>query len=102
GASMAVYLSAGDPESLQDELLAGGYGPDTPALAACRVGWPGERILRAPLGELARAAREQDMARQTVFLILPGEAGSRESRSRLYDPGFSHGWRSCNDGTDET
>ena len=34
GCSLAVYLSAGDPEGLQEELLAADLPPDTPVVAA--------------------------------------------------------------------
>jgi precorrin-4/cobalt-precorrin-4 C11-methyltransferase len=93
GAGLAVYLSAGDPQQVQDELLRGGYPPDTPVAAAHRVGWPGEQVLRIRMDELAETAREHGMRRQTVFLILPGEAAPEQARSKLYDPGFAHGRR---------
>lgn len=93
GASMAIYLSAAEPEALQAELLRGGFDPQTPVVLAHQTGWPGETVLRAPLEKLAATARKRGLNRQTVFLVLPGETASREARSKLYDPGFSHGLR---------
>jgi len=94
GAAMAVLLSAGEPERLQAELLAGGYPPETCIVLGHKVGWPGGEIARCRLADLARTAREAGFTRQTVFLVLPGEAlDPATAQSRLYDPGFSHGWR---------
>jgi len=92
GASMAVYLSASDPDGLVEGLLAGGYDPATPVVAAYRVGWPEERIVRTRISDLARAVKEAGMQRQTVFLVLPGEDGESPV-SRLYSREFSHGFR---------
>ena len=92
GSAMAVYLSAGDPGLVQEELLAGGYPPDTLTVVAHRVGWPDGRAVETRLGELAKTAREMGLSRQAVFLILPGQEASG-ARSRLYDAGFGHGFR---------
>ncbi len=94
GAAMAVYLSAGDAPRLRDELLAGGYAPDTAAVIGHRIGWPGGGVVRTCLRDMAEAAREADIGRQAVFLVLPGEAADDGARSKLYDPDFGHGWRS--------
>ena len=94
GASMAILLSAGDPEGVQARLLAGGYPQETPIVLGHKVGWPGGEVLRTTLGDLARTARAAGFTRQTVFLVLPGEELDAEAaRSRLYDPAFTHGWR---------
>lgn len=94
GAAMAVLLSAAEPERVQAELLQGGYAPQTPVVIAHKVGWPGGETVRTTLGDLARTARGAGFTRQTVFLVLPGQDLAPEaSRSRLYDAGFSHGWR---------
>ncbi len=94
GAAMAVLLSAGDPERLQTELLAGGYAPDTLVVLGHKVGWPGGETVRTQLCDLAQTARAHGFTRQTVFLVLPGqEPGAAAQASKLYDPGFSHGWR---------
>ena len=94
GASLAVLLSAAEPERVQAELLEGGYAPDTLVVLGHKVGWPGGEVVRTSLADLAGAARSHGFTRQTVFLILPGQdLPPNASQSRLYDPGFSHGWR---------
>ena len=91
GSAMAVYLSAAAPEAVRDELLAAGHGPGTCVAVAHRVGWPEEELHLSTVGDFARLVRERGLTRQTVFLVLPGFKS--ETRSKLYDPGFSHGLR---------
>ncbi|UIJ37224.1 precorrin-4 C(11)-methyltransferase [Desulfobaculum bizertense] len=92
GCSMAIYLSSGNPEGVQEELQAGGLDDETPVVLAYRVGWPQQTIVRSTLGKLAATAHENNFTRQTVFLIFPGEDGE-DHISKLYDEGFSHGFR---------
>jgi precorrin-4/cobalt-precorrin-4 C11-methyltransferase len=95
GASLAVYLSSGDPEGLRRELLEGGYPEDTSVVIGYRVGWPEELILKTDLAGLVDMVKETGINRQAVFLILPGQ-GDEPVFSRLYDPEFSHGYRKGN------
>lgn len=91
-AALAIYLSGACPRELARELLAGGYPPETLVVAAHRVGWPEEDIQRFTLDTLAESGADKGWERQTVFLVLPGQ--EQETASRLYNAGFSHGFRS--------
>ncbi len=93
GATMAVFLSAARPVELQDELLAGGYPPDTPAAVVVRASWPDERVVTTTVGRLA--ADLADLGARTTVLVLvgPALAGDGPSRSHLYSPGFAHMFR---------
>ncbi|MGE4292042.1 MAG: precorrin-4 C(11)-methyltransferase [Desulfovibrio sp.] len=99
-AAMAIYLSAGDPEGLERELLMGGLDPATPCALGHKIGWPGGETVHCELRDLAATAREHGFTRQTVFLILPGER-AEEAKSRLYDAGFSHMYRDAETGDKE-
>lgn len=92
GCAMAVYLSAAAPERLEEELAAAGITPHAPVLAAHRVGWPDQTLAWTTAGGLAETVRQQGFSRQTVFLVLPGEAAG-DTASRLYAADFAHGWR---------
>ncbi|BFR47833.1 precorrin-4 C(11)-methyltransferase [Nitratidesulfovibrio sp. HK-II] len=94
GCSMAVYLSAAAPERLEEELAAAGIAAHTPVLAAHRVGWPDQALAWTTAGGLAETVRRQGFSRQTVFLVLPGEAAG-DTASRLYAADFAHGWRAA-------
>lgn len=95
GSAMCIYLSAGDPEGVQQELEAGGLHEETLVVMAYRVGWPEEQLVETRLSCLAADARSNSFTRQTVFLVLPGQGriDSAETKSLLYDTGFSHMFR---------
>ena len=95
GSAMCIYLSAGDPEGVQSELLAGGLAQSTLVVMAYRVGWAEEKVVETELGRLAQTARENGFTRQTVFLILPGQGAEDAGRAKslLYDENFKHMYR---------
>ncbi|WP_018124489.1 precorrin-4 C(11)-methyltransferase [Desulfovibrio oxyclinae] len=92
GSSMAVYLSAGDPEGVRNALLEGGMASSTFALVAYRVGWPEEKIVETTVSGLAETARDNGFTRQTLFMVLPGQ-DAESARSLLYDEDFRHMFR---------
>ena len=92
GCSLAVYLSAADPDSLQHELCTA-LPAHTPVLCAYRVGWPEQALHWATAGTVAACVRQHGLTRQTVFLVLPGQEAA-PTESRLYAADFAHGWRS--------
>ncbi|HEX4018084.1 MAG TPA: precorrin-4 C(11)-methyltransferase [Frankiaceae bacterium] len=92
GTTMALFLSAARSGQLQEELLAGGYAPETPCVIAYRVTWDDELIVRCPLAELTETVREHKLWKHTLVLVGPAlEAGG--TRSHLYHPGHFHGFR---------
>jgi len=93
GVTMALYLSAARNKVLQDELLAGGYLPDTPCIVGYRVSWPDELMLRCRLDELSASMREHKLWKHTVVLVGPALAEESTTRSHLYHPGFRHEFR---------
>ena len=55
GATMVIFLSAGQLPRLSERLIAGGYAPDTPAAIVYKATWPDEKVVRTTVGELAAA-----------------------------------------------
>ena len=92
GTTMALFLSAARSGQLQEELLQGGYPPDTPCVVAYQVTWPDELIIRTTLGTLAATIRERKLWKHTLVLVGPALA-TTGSRSHLYHPGHFHGYR---------
>jgi len=92
GTTMALFLSAARSGQLQDELVAGGYPPDTPCVVAYQVTWPDELIVHTELRNLAAAIKEHKLWKHTLVLIGPGLAATG-TRSHLYHPGHFHGYR---------
>ena len=89
--ALAVYLSSADPEAVREELLAGGYPADTCVAVAHRVGWPEEELHLSTVSAFPELVRERNLTKQTLFMVLPGYGAA--TRSKLYDPKFSHGAR---------
>jgi precorrin-4/cobalt-precorrin-4 C11-methyltransferase len=92
GTTMAIFLSAARPRPLQEELLEGGYAPETPCAVVYKASWPDEQIVWCPLEELAERIREAGIKRQALILVGPGLAAGG-TRSHLYSPHFSHMFR---------
>lgn len=94
GTTMAIFLSAAKPRALQEELLEGGYGPETPCAVVYRASWPDEEIVACRLEELADKIRAAGFTRQALILVGPGLAAGG-TRSHLYSPEFSHMFRAA-------
>ena len=94
GATMVVFLSAGQLDGLQAELLKGAYGPDTPAAIVYKATWPEELVLPCTVGTLAQTGRDHGV-RATALVLVGGFLGAPYKRSRLYDPAFETGFRAA-------
>jgi precorrin-4/cobalt-precorrin-4 C11-methyltransferase len=77
---------------VQVELLAAGLDPDTPAAVVYKASWPEEQVLRCTVGTLAQTVEESGI-RNTALLTVGRFLDGGGERSKLYDPGFAHGWR---------
>ena len=95
GTPMAIFLSAAKPRALQEDLLEGGYAPETPCAVVYRASWPDEEIIECRLEELADRIRAAGFTRQALILVGPG-LGAGGTRSHLYSPAFSHMFRKAN------
>ncbi len=99
GATMVIYLSIKLIDQVVAELSAA-YGPETPAVAAYRVSWPDQQIIRGKLSDLAGKVKQAGIKRQALILVGPALA-AREGRlkalSKLYDKTFAHGFRDAVD-----
>ena len=92
GSSMVVFLSAGRLETLSRRLIAGGYPPETPAAIVYKATWPDEKVVRTTVSGLTEAAKRENITK-TALITVGGFLGSAYERSKLYDPGFTHGYR---------
>jgi precorrin-4/cobalt-precorrin-4 C11-methyltransferase len=95
GTTMAIFLSAAKPRVLQQDLLEGGYAPETPCAVVYRASWPDEEVIECRLQDLADRVREAGFTRQALILVGPG-LGAGGTRSHLYSPAFSHMFRRAN------
>ncbi|MGJ3264767.1 MAG: precorrin-4 C(11)-methyltransferase [Salinarimonas sp.] len=94
-ATLAIHLSIHRIEDVVDDLIPA-YGPDCPAAVVWRASWPDERVIRAPLSDLAAAVRDAKLERTALILVGPALAGAGAARSRLYAAhfrrAFGPGW----------
>ena len=90
---MVIFLSAGMAREVQEKLLEGGYAPDTPAAIVYKASWKDEKKVLCTVGTLSEAAAGSGITK-TALIIVGGVLSHADySRSRLYDPGFTTGWR---------
>ena len=92
GCTMVLFLSTGLLEDVERELMEGGYGPDTPAAIVYKATWPEQRVYRCTVSTLARTTKENQVTK-TALITVGGFLGGQYERSKLYDPGFTHGYR---------
>lgn len=91
GTTMAIYLSAGRPVAVREELLAG-YPPQTPAVIVAKASWPDETVITTTVDGLADALAGAGIRTAALILVGPALSGAG-TRSLLYDPSYSHGCR---------
>lgn len=92
-ASMAIYLSTGMLEELSRRLVAGGYGPDTPAALVYKATWPEEKALICTVESLARTAEENKITKTALVLVGDAIAHRHYAKSRLYAADFETEYR---------
>lgn len=92
GATMVIFLSAGQLERLSDRLIAGGYAPETPAAIVYKASWPDEKTVRTTVAGLAEAAAREGITK-TALITVGGFLGDAYDRSKLYDPSFTTEFR---------
>lgn len=91
-ATMVIFLSAGQLEKLSARLIEGGYTAETPAAIVYKATWPDEKVVRTTVGELAHAAKENNISK-TALITVGGFLGDTYERSKLYDPTFTTEFR---------
>ena len=92
GATMVIFLSAGQLPRLSERLIAGGYAPDTPAAIVYKATWPDEKVVRTTVAGLAEAGAREGITK-TALITVGGFLGTEYERSKLYDPTFTTEFR---------
>ncbi|KKL55860.1 hypothetical protein LCGC14_2251200, partial [marine sediment metagenome] len=103
-ALMAIFLSVSMMEKLAGELVAGAYSEDTPVAVVERASWPGERVVRGTVGDIAAKVREAGIKKTALIFVGDSLRASIENtgentgkntgkESKLYNKDFKHGYR---------
>jgi len=94
-ATMAIYLSVGMIAKVVD-VLQGAYGPSAPCAVVYRASQPEETIVTTTLDRMVEEVQRAGIRRQAVIIVgrvLDVTLENLRTKSRLYDAGFSHGFR---------
>jgi precorrin-4/cobalt-precorrin-4 C11-methyltransferase len=74
------------------QTLSHYYGADCPAAVVFRASWPDQKILRGTLNDLAGQVAAEGISR-TAMIVVGHALGRDIPVSKLYDAGFTHGYR---------
>ena len=91
-ATMCIFLSITMLDKVVEELIAGGYEPDTPIAIVQRASWPEEKIVRATLETICEEIADKGIDR-TAMIVESRCLAADYELSRLYAPEFSHMFR---------
>jgi precorrin-4/cobalt-precorrin-4 C11-methyltransferase len=92
GATVCIFLSV----SMMDEVvreLSSGYPPDTPVAVVYRASWEDELVVKGTLSDIKERVGQAGIKRQAMIIVGKAIGDGPVGHSRLYDPGFSHGFR---------
>jgi precorrin-4/cobalt-precorrin-4 C11-methyltransferase len=90
-ATLCLFLSVNQMEALVNDLLPH-YGARTPIAVVANATWPEQRVLRGTLADIAERVGEAGI--EKTAMVIVGDVLDRSGRrSKLYDPGFAHGYR---------
>ncbi|SET80117.1 precorrin-4 C(11)-methyltransferase [Lacrimispora sphenoides] len=93
GATMVIFLSTGMLDQLSEELIKGGYLPDTPAAIVYKATWEDEKTISCTVESLSASARRENIKKTALILVGNAVAQNGYERSKLYDPVFTTEYR---------
>ena len=88
-ATMVIFLSVGEIETLSTRLQAGGYPED---LSECKASWEDQKIVKGTLTDIAQKVKEAGI-RKTALVTVGRFLGDTFELSRLYDAHFTTEFR---------
>ncbi len=100
--TLCIFLSITRVRQVVEELLAGGYTSETPAVVVYRATWPDQKIIRSTLSTLVQDVKQAHISRQALIMVgwafapTQGDDTDIEHRSHLYLPGYKHLFRGGN------
>jgi precorrin-4/cobalt-precorrin-4 C11-methyltransferase len=93
GATMVIFLSTGMLDQLSEELIKGGYLPDTPAAIVYKATWEDEKTINCTVESLSASAKRENIKKTALILVGNAVAQNGYERSKLYDPVFTTEYR---------
>jgi precorrin-4/cobalt-precorrin-4 C11-methyltransferase len=94
GATMVFYLSVHLIADIVEEILRGGiYNKETPAAVVYRATWKDQKIIKGTLGNIVNKTRESKIIKTALIIVGDVLAPTNYQFSKVYDAGFTHGYR---------
>lgn len=91
-ATMCIFLSVHMIENVMNELIDGGYTPDTPVAIVQKASWPEQKIFRGTIATIGEIVTDAKIDR-TAMIVVGRCLDSEYALSRLYAPEFGHMYR---------
>lgn len=92
-ASMAIFLSVQMIEQVVERLMVH-YPGDTPVAVVQRASWVDQKIVTGTLNDIAEKVKVEKITK-TAQILVGRFLGDEYSLSKLYDPEFTHEYRSA-------
>lgn len=93
-ASMAIFLSVQEISRVVEKLVKGYGRDDVPVAIIYKATWEDEKIIYGTLKDIEKKVKEEGINKMAQILVGDFIEGEYE-RSKLYDPGFTHKFRSA-------
>ena len=92
--TMLIFLSVGMIDTVVEELLSGGYRPETPVAVVEKATWDCQQIVRGSLHDIGRLVKDAGITKTALICVGEVFADTHLTAvSKLYDKNFSHGTR---------
>ncbi len=94
--TMVIFLSVGLIDRVCEELIKGGYNPQTEVVVIEKATWQEQRLVRGSIETIAQLVREAGIKKTALIYVgetLKASRAALGKASKLYDPDFSHGFR---------
>ena len=69
--SLVIFLSVGMVSGVVKELLAAGYGADTPVAVVYRASWPDQLVIRGTLDDIEAKTAAAQITHQALIVVSP-------------------------------
>jgi precorrin-4/cobalt-precorrin-4 C11-methyltransferase len=92
-ATMVIFLGIPHITRVIDDLQKGGYPKDTPCQVVYKATWPEQKIVKGTLSDIVEKVRAEGITETALIFIGRVLDPNEYDLSKLYDPGFTTGFR---------
>ena len=93
--TICIFLSIKMIAEVVDDLIDGGFTPNTPIAVVERASWPDEKIIRGTLATIEEQIKSEEVERTAMIVVghCLDSYIEQYQQSQLYSPKFSHMFR---------